>query len=69
MVASPTELRIADADKVTKRLTPSTLEAADLSGPSTSTNNSVSVVHAVWFFPPKTQLRFHEALALMAVQR
>jgi len=76
MVANPTELLVEDVDEdqrtFTKRLTPSTFDAVDLPGHLSSTsaaNNSVSVVHVVWFFPPRTTLRFHEALALMAVQR
>jgi len=76
MIANPVELRVNDSydDRKTlmKRLTPSTLDAVDLPGHLSSTssaNDSVSVVHVVWFFPPRTPLRFHEALALMAVQR
>lgn len=79
MVADPTELhelRVnddADDHKTpTKRLTPSTLDAVDLPGRLSTTsdsNDSVSIVHVVWFFPPRSPLRFHQALALMAVQR
>lgn len=73
MVASPTDLRPDDdgddRESFTKRLTPSTFDAADVRGQLSSTNDSVSVVHVIWFFPPRTPLRFHEALALMAVQR
>jgi len=72
MVASPVELQlfdeVEDGGTSTKRLTPSTLDAVDLRG-RISANGSLSVVHVVWFFPPRTALRFHEALALIAVQR
>jgi len=74
-VDSPIELQVSDNDDhktSTKRLTPSTLDAVDLRGQASSTstaNDSVSIVHAIWFFPPRTPLRFHEALALLAVQR
>ena len=73
MDAVPTELLVEeDHPQLTKRLTPSTFDAVDLPGRLSSTseaNDSVSVVHVIWFFPPQTELRFHEALALMAVQR
>ena len=72
MVASPTDLQVVDTDEqlsLTKRLTPSTFDAADLRGQLSEANDSVSAVHVVWFFPPRTPLRFHEALALIAVQR
>ena len=73
MIANPIDLQAEDnvedlqerGGTSTKRLTPSTLDVAHHGG----RNNSVSVVHAVWFFPPRTELRFHEAMALMAVQR
>jgi len=75
MVANPIDEVDNDDEEqpaFTKRLTPSTFDAVDLpvrQSSTSSTNGSVSVVHVVWFFPPRTELRFHEALALMAVQR
>jgi len=52
---------------------PSTFAAVDLpdllSSRSESNDSMSLIVHIIWFFPPRTELRFHEALALMAVQR
>ena len=59
-------------EPLTQRTGPLTLAGVDLPDQLSSTsesNDSMSIiVHVICFFPPRTELRFHEALALMAVQ-
>jgi len=49
--------------------------AADAAGNDVNSDVTVTtprryvIVHVTWFYPPRTALRFHEAMSLLAVQR
>jgi len=55
-VISPPQTRAAAADR-------------DVNSDVTVTPRRDLIVHVTWFYPPRTSLRFHEAMCLLAVQR